>query len=52
MTSIRYEWHDDKTGRMLELVHVEGTNGSPYGFGEGDKLRQIGSGVSLLRRSR
>jgi formylglycine-generating enzyme required for sulfatase activity len=41
MISIRYEWDDDRTGRMLELVHVEGTNGSPYGFGEGDSMRRI-----------
>ena len=41
MTTIRYEWSDGDTGRMLELVHVEGTNGRPYDFGEGDDARRI-----------
>ncbi|HEX3447998.1 MAG TPA: SUMF1/EgtB/PvdO family nonheme iron enzyme [Isosphaeraceae bacterium] len=41
MTTIRYEWNDGDTRRILELVHVEGTNGRPYGFGEGDDARRI-----------
>ncbi|HJZ90663.1 MAG TPA: formylglycine-generating enzyme family protein [Gemmataceae bacterium] len=41
MNSIRYKWNDDDKARMLELVHVEGTNGRPYGFGTGDDVRQI-----------
>src|SRR5262245_3813497 len=41
MHSTCYQWNDDGSRHVLELVHVEGTNGHPYGFGEGDAVRRI-----------
>src|SRR3954467_1644370 len=41
MSTIRYHWNDGEADRVFELVHVEGTNGGPYRFGEGDALRSI-----------
>jgi formylglycine-generating enzyme len=41
MSAIRYKWSDGELTRMLELVHVEGTSGRPYVFGEGDQTRHI-----------
>ena len=37
MRTIRYAWPNG----VLELVRVEGTNGRPYRFGEGDNKRPI-----------
>ena len=41
MNAIRYRWKDGDVDRMLELVRVKGTNGSPYRFGAGDDGRLI-----------
>jgi formylglycine-generating enzyme required for sulfatase activity len=41
MNAIQYKWDDRGSVRMLELAHVEGTNGRPYCFGEGDGVRAI-----------
>jgi formylglycine-generating enzyme required for sulfatase activity len=41
MNTIRCNWSDGGAGRTLELVHVEGTKGRPYGFGEADDARRI-----------
>jgi sulfatase modifying factor 1 len=41
MDTIRHWWQDHGADRMLELVRVEGTNGSPYRFGEGTNTQPI-----------
>jgi formylglycine-generating enzyme required for sulfatase activity len=41
MSTIRYNWNDGEADRVFELVHVEGTNGCPYGFGEGNAVRSL-----------
>lgn len=35
MAPIRYVWRDTDGEHVLELVHVRGTRGHPYSFGEG-----------------
>ena len=39
MASLKYNWNG--TGHTFELVYVEGTNGSPYAFGEGTARAEI-----------
>jgi len=39
--TIRYEWTSENAGHALELVRVEGTNGQPYRFGDGDQTRSV-----------
>ena len=42
MRSIQYRWTaDGGASHLLELVHVEGTNGTPYTFGEGAAMRPM-----------
>ncbi len=41
MASLRYTWNSDGTVHTFELVYVEGTNGSPYAFGEGTARAEI-----------
>lgn len=41
MPSLNYTWNSDDTGHTFELVYVEGTNGSPYVFGEGTARAEI-----------
>jgi formylglycine-generating enzyme required for sulfatase activity len=41
MSTIRYDWNDGEADRVFELARVEGTNGSPYGFGSGDAVRPV-----------
>src|SRR5688572_30099015 len=41
MSTLRYTWNDGDADRAFESVHVAGTGGRPYGFGEGDDVRAI-----------
>lgn len=41
MAAISYKWKSGKDEHVLEMVRVEGTNGRPYRFGEGDQTRLI-----------
>ena len=41
MTARTYEWRADVVGYELRLVHVPGTNGTPYEFGSGPHRRPI-----------
>ena len=41
MASLRYTWNSDGTVHTFELVYVEGTNESPYAFGEGTARAEI-----------
>jgi formylglycine-generating enzyme required for sulfatase activity len=38
---LHYTWNEDGADRTFEMVHVAGTNGQPYSFGEGDQFRAI-----------
>src|SRR5262249_6583035 len=37
MKTLKYRWETDGSPYNLELVHVEGTNGQPYSFGDGSE---------------
>src|SRR5437870_12265161 len=41
MRTIKYCWRVDDSDHAIEMVHVEGTNGRPFLFGEGTELRAI-----------
>jgi hypothetical protein len=41
MSTIRYNWNDGDVDHVFDMVHVEGTNGCPYGFGVDDAVRSI-----------
>jgi formylglycine-generating enzyme required for sulfatase activity len=41
MATISYKWTSDQGDHALDLVRVEGTNGHPYRFGEGDQTRLV-----------
>jgi formylglycine-generating enzyme required for sulfatase activity len=41
MAKISYQWTSDQGEHALELVRVEGTNGRPYRFGDGDQTRFV-----------
>lgn len=41
MGTIGYAWKSDDADHALAMVHVEGTNGRPYAFGEGKDTRLI-----------
>ena len=41
MSTISYRWKSGDTNRTLDMVHVEGTNGRPFPFGEGEEGRPI-----------
>jgi formylglycine-generating enzyme required for sulfatase activity len=41
MKTVGYTWRDGDTHHALDLVYVEGTNGSPYAFGEGADSRSM-----------
>jgi formylglycine-generating enzyme required for sulfatase activity len=41
MRSLKYSWKLGGNDHSLELVHVEGTHGHPYSFGEGTASRPV-----------
>ena len=41
MAKTCYNWTTDQGEHALELVRVEGTNGRPYLFGDGDQRRSV-----------
>lgn len=41
MNTIPYKWHLDGSDHALELVHVAGTAGRPFRFGEGTSTREV-----------
>lgn len=41
MATISYRWTSDHGEHVLDLVRVEGTNGRPYRFGDGDQTRMV-----------
>ncbi len=41
MESIRYHWNDAGVDRTCEFVHVRGTHGDPYAFGQAPDSRMI-----------
>jgi formylglycine-generating enzyme len=41
MSTLRYDWISGSTAHTLELVHVPGTDGSPFLFGDGERRRPI-----------
>ena len=42
MEPIRYTWSDAHGNHAFELVHVRGTHGTPYSFGEPSHHRSVG----------
>lgn len=34
MQVVRYRWNDENGDHVFDLVHVRGTHGEPYAFGE------------------
>jgi hypothetical protein len=41
MKSLRYEWTVGEADHVFDVVHVEGTHGRPYSFGEGSDSCQV-----------
>lgn len=41
MPRITYKWTSEEGERAFDLVRVEGTNGRPYRFGDGDQTRIV-----------
>lgn len=41
MVTISYRWTSDEGDHALDMVRVEGTNGFPYRFGDGDQVRIV-----------
>lgn len=41
MKTITYQWHANDSPHVFSLVHVEGTGGRPFSFGEGNGQRAI-----------
>jgi len=41
MATISYRWTSNHGEHVLDLVRVEGTNGHPYRFGDGDQTRLV-----------
>ena len=41
MKTLTYRWRSHETSYALDLVHIPGTNGEPYLFGEGEATRRM-----------
>jgi formylglycine-generating enzyme required for sulfatase activity len=41
MKQLRYEWAADGVDHTFQLIHLEGTRGCPYLFGEGTDRREV-----------